>query len=62
MLYFHVRHIEDIEAFVLSAFSRDFLPSLVQMTGKFGMKPHVVLKDERIFLRTLRNSPPTLNV
>lgn len=62
MRHLHVRHIEDIEAFVLSSFDRDIHPSLVYMTGKTRMKPHVIFKDKSIFLLSLRNSPPNLNV
>lgn len=62
MRHLHVRHIEDVEAFVLSSFDRNILPSLVHMTGKTGMKPHVVFKDKSMFLLSLRNSPPNLNV
>ncbi len=62
MRHLHVRHIKDVEAFVLYAFDRKILPGLVQMTGKTGMKPHVVLKDENMSLHTLRNSPPNFNM
>ena len=62
MRHLHVRHVKDVETFVLSAFNRDILPSLVQMTGKTGMKPDVILNDESMSLRTLRNSPPHLDV
>jgi len=58
----HVRHIKDVEAFAVSAFDRNILPGLVQMTSKTGMKPNVILEDERILLLTLSNSPPDVNM
>src|ERR1700735_3469733 len=47
----------DVDAFILSACGRDILPRLVKMTGETGMKPYVVLEDEGICLRALRNAP-----
>src|SRR5436309_1164264 len=43
-------------------FGRDFIPRLVQMSCKPGMKPYIVLKDENVRMITRRNLPPNVDV
>jgi hypothetical protein len=62
VLRFEIRYIKNIESPSLITFGHDFVPHLVQISCKPGMKPHVVLKNNDVHMITRRNLPPNTDV
>jgi hypothetical protein len=62
MFRLFVGQIKNIEIAFPVAFGLDFGPRLVQIFGKPGSKPHIVLKNEYVLMITRHHMSPDVDV